>query len=109
MVSTQTPKQKVRTSAEMFPLIEEWESSGLPQKEFCIDRRIKPHIFWYWLRQYRDSKQHPGKEAGGFIPVEVEGPATPAVLAEIIYPDGTRLVFKERVSLAVLRELVSKD
>ena len=108
MVSTQSPKPKLRRSTEMFPLIQEWEGSSLSQKAFCTLHEIKPHIFWYWLRQYRESKQPSKKEVTSFIPIEVEEPDTPAVLAEIIYSDGTRLVFKERVGLALLQGLLPK-
>ena len=88
----------------MFPLIAEWEHSDLSQKEFCALHAIKPHVFWYWLRRYREE----GQPAPGFVSVEMEEAPLESVLAEVIYPDGTRLVFKERVGLVILQGLLPK-
>ena len=93
----------------MFPLIQEWEGSGLSQKSFYKRHGIKPHIFWYWLRRYRDS-QGPlvSQEATGFVSVQMDPPSAESVMAEIIYPDGTRLILKEGVSLSFLQSLLVK-
>lgn len=109
MVSTSNgTQQRVRTSTEMFPLIRAWEESGQSQKEFCIAHGIKPHIFWYWLRRYREDKHQQKEPPKGFIPVKVEAATEDTVLAEIIYSDGTRLVFKERVGVKLLQSLLPK-
>ena len=92
----------------MFPLIEQWERSGLSQKEFYSHHGIKPHVFWYWLRRYREEGQLAPQEGQGFVSVEMEEVPAKFVLAEIIYPDGTRLVFKERVGLGLLQGLLPK-
>ena len=104
------PQARTRSTAEMFPLIREWERSGLSQKEFYTHHGIKPHVFWYWLRRYREEGQVAPQEAPGFVSIEMEGPEASAesVLAEVIYPDGTRLVFKERVGIGLLQGLLPK-
>lgn len=98
----------MRNSQEMFPLIRQWEKSGLSQKEFCAERGIKSHVFWYWLRQYRNRKQKPEKAVKDFITLEVESNLHQALMAEIIYPDGTRLIFKEGVGMKFLQGLLPK-
>ena len=108
MVSSNGTPQKVRTSREMFPLIRSWEESGQSQKEFCVGRGIKPHIFWYWLRRYREDQDEAKESPNGFIPLKVEAAAEESVLAEIIYSDGTRLIFKERVGMKLLQSLLPK-
>ena len=108
MATSKQSQQSTRRSAEMFPLIRKWERSNLNQKEFCALHDIKPHIFWYWLRRYRDQEHLASKEVPGFVSVEMEEVADEGVLAEVIYADGTRLMFKERVGLTFLQGLLSK-
>lgn len=99
----------MRSAEEMFPLIREWERSGLSKKEYYTRYEIEPHVFYYWLRRYREEGE-PAPTAGrGFVSIEVEeGLQGEEALVEIIYPDGTRLVFKERVSTAFLQEVLPK-
>jgi transposase-like protein len=99
----------MRSVEEMFPLIQEWGRSSLSQKEFYTHHRIKPHVFYYWLRRYREEEEPASKGAGGFVSVEMaEEEPSEAVLAEVIYSDGTRLVLKERVSAAFLQGILPK-
>ena len=107
MVTNNQFSQGNRTSAEMFPLIRQWEESDLNQREFCARHGIKPHIFGYWLRRYREQQQ-PSDKSKGFIPIEVEAASGAAVFAEIIYVDGTRLVFRDRVEVKFLQKLLPK-
>lgn len=108
MATGHQPQARTRSAAEMFPLIQEWERSGLSQKEFYTHHDIKPHVFWYWLRRYREEGQPAPQEAPGFVSVEMEEAPAEFVLAEVIYPDGTRLIFKERVGIDFLRCLLPK-
>jgi len=43
-----------RTSAQMFPLVERYESSDQPQKTFCELHGINIGTFQYWLKKYRE-------------------------------------------------------
>lgn len=108
MATSKQSQQSTRRSAEMFPLIRKWERSNLNRKEFCALHDIKPHIFWYWLRRYREEGQVAPKEGRGFVSVEMAESPEEAVMAEVIYPDGTRVVFKERVGLSFLQGLLCK-
>lgn len=103
------PQSKTRSASEMFPLIQEWEGSGLSQKAFCNHQGIKPHVFWYWLRRYREQQGAlVDQERPGFVSVEMDQVPAESVLAEVIYPDGTRLILKEGVSLSFLQSLLHK-
>lgn len=108
MVTSKQSKSSPRNSAQMFPLIREWESSGLSQKVFCAERGIKAHLFYYWLKRYRETDQSDRSIGRGFVSVEVEPSSVGVVLAELIYADGTRLVLKERVGVDFLRALLAK-
>ena len=46
--------QTRRTSDQMFPLVERYESSDQPQKEFCEIHGINIVTFQYWLKKYRE-------------------------------------------------------
>ena len=110
MISINGRQKKIRSSTEMFPLIRSWEESGQSQKDFCANQGIKPHVFWYWLRRYRE-EGHQAKDrpkGQGFIPLKVEAAMEESVLAEIIYANGTRLIFKERVGIKLLQSLLAK-
>ena len=48
-----------RTSEQMFPLVEKYESSGQLQKDFCEHHDISIGTFQYWLKKYR--LEDPGK------------------------------------------------
>lgn len=108
MSKTEDGSSKLRSSSEMFPLIEEWKQSGLSQKEFCIRHGLKPHILCYWRRRYVERDQSVVDQAKGFVSIEMEQQMAQSVLAEVVYSDGTRLVFKERVGLAFLQGLLGK-
>jgi len=93
----------------MFPLIQEWERGSLSKTEFYTQQGIKPHVFYYWLRRYREEGEPAPKASRGFVSIEMEEEALGEVaLVEVIYSDGTRLVFKERVSTAFLQGLLPK-
>ena len=97
-----------RSASEMFPVIEEWKQSGLSQKEFCKGHGLKPHILCYWRKRYEERGQKEVEQAKGFVSIEMDQQIDQSVLAEVIYSDGTRLVFKERVGLSFLQGLLPK-
>jgi hypothetical protein len=47
---------QVRTEAEMFPLVESWQKSGLTQKEFSQQQGISDQVFYYWVARYRKAQ-----------------------------------------------------
>lgn len=93
---------------QMFSLIEAWRSSGQPQQAFCTEQGITYHRFGYWHKRYREHKQSASAAVGSpaFIPLSIAGPAINAA-AEIIYPDGRRLLFHQGVEATFLKALLS--
>lgn len=59
-------KNEVRE--RMMVMIEDWKSSGLKQKHYCVARNIAYHVFHYWYGVYR--MDSPGKES--FLPVKIK-------------------------------------
>jgi len=64
-------------------LITERQTSGLNVREFCKERNIKEHIYYYWLKRLREAtcKSMPTVSAPVFAPVtlsEVKIPDQPA-------------------------------
>ncbi len=49
-------RQARLTSAEMFPLVERYESGGQQQKEFCEFHDINIGTFQYGLKKYREER-----------------------------------------------------
>ena len=90
---------------QMFSLIEAWRSSGQPRQAFCKEQGITYHRFGYWHKRYREHHKSTPAPSPSFIPIAVAAPANPA--AEIIYPDGRRLLFHQEVEATFLKALLS--
>jgi len=41
----------------MYNLVEQWQQSGVSQKQFSAEHNIKLATFSYWAKKYRISKQ----------------------------------------------------
>jgi len=77
---------KRRSKEEMYPLIEEWKSSGLTKQAFCEQRGIVKSVFFYWCKKYREDQS-----VGGFLPINVIGDKSQNAKAshiEIEYPNS---------------------
>jgi hypothetical protein len=88
---------------KMFGSIASWLSSDLSQKQWCQDQGITYHIFHYWYRKYRD--EHPESTGdNSFVRLTV----TPEVGAscEVIFTDGTKILFREGVPAQYLKILL---
>lgn len=103
------------TQQQMFSMIASWQQSGLTQKDYCEQHSIRYHVFHYWYKKYRDTQFVDAKEHS-FIPLQVQpavgaaagGSVTPAgVYAEMVLPDGRRLLFHQHVSADYLKALIS--
>ena len=42
---------------EMYDLIERWDSSGLTQKNFCLQEGVSVSTFGYWRKRYIEYRQ----------------------------------------------------
>lgn len=52
---------------EMYDLVEQWQQSGVSQKQFSCERNIKLPTFMYWVKKYRLNKQ----DDPGFAPIAI--------------------------------------
>lgn len=98
-----------RTEAEMFPLVEQWQSSGQTQKVFCATHDISVSVLAYWLRRYRDrytdsSDQADCRPEAGFVAVQM-ATSNPTAL-EVSLPSGVVLRFGQVVPVGYLKALL---
>jgi hypothetical protein len=88
---------------QMFASISSWLSSELSQKQWCQDRGITYHVFHYWYRKYRD--EHPeSTDISSFVRLTVK--PEPGASCEVIFTDGTRIVFREAIPAQFLKSLL---
>jgi transposase-like protein len=84
---------KQRKQSKMYPLVQEYLSSEVSQREFCQGHQIKVHTFQYWLSKYKQ-EQIKENHVDKFIPIEINDP--PALLNQIVrisYPSGMTIEF----------------
>jgi transposase len=94
-------KEEVRQ--QMFVLIDQWQQSGLSQRAFCEQVNLSYHIFHYWYKRYRNKESKP---LSSFIKLAVSSPSICSA-AEILLPDGKRILFHQGVSADYLKALIS--
>lgn len=92
------------TRQKMFSLIDQWQQSDSTQKLFCHQNNLQYSVFHYWYKRYRN--QHPDTETSKqFIKLAVS-PLTGPGYAELILPDGKRLLFHQPVTSDYLKTLI---
>ena len=88
---------------QMFASIASWQSSELSQKQWCQDQGITYHVFHYWYRKYRD--EHPeSTDNNSFVRLTVNPEA--GASCEVIFADGTKIIFREAVPVQYLKSLL---
>lgn len=87
----------------MFSLIEVWKLSGKTQREFCLEKDLGYHKFHYWFKKYND--QNGPADDSPFMSIPVGSSADGGL--EIVYPDGRRLIFHQRVDVGFVRALLA--
>jgi hypothetical protein len=88
---------------KMFSLINQWQQSNMTQKLFCEQNNIRYYVFHYWYGRYR--KQHT-EPSPGFIKLAVS-PSSTTTYAELVLPDGKRLLFHQPVTSDYLKTLIA--
>ena len=85
--------RKQRNQSEMYPLVEEYLSSDISQREYCQRHQIKVHTFQYWLSKYKQDQIKQNQE-DKFISLEVNelSPSLNQVV-RISYPSGMIVEF----------------
>jgi len=88
---------------EMFASITSWQTSDLSQKEWCRQQEIPYHVFHYWYRVYRTEHPEPGNNSP-FVRLTVKADAN--ACCEVVFADGTKVVFREPVSVQYFKSLL---
>jgi hypothetical protein len=100
-----------RRAQEMFPVVECYLKSGLPQKVFCKSEGIALSTFQWWLSRYR--KQNVSKQVShrsqspAFIAVKPQAAIASSATAILTYPNGVSLRLTGIIEPALLRELIT--
>jgi hypothetical protein len=88
---------------KMFSSITSWLSSELSQKQWCQDQGITYHVFHYWYRKYRDEHSD-STDNNSFVRLTVTSEAVAG--CEVIFTDGTKIIFREAVPAQYLKNLL---
>jgi len=95
-----------RTSTEMYPLIEKWESSGQTREVFCTENNLTIGLFAYWRKKYVAAHSTNDKDSSAsFIPIEFSGVDSSPVLELTV--GSSRLTFYQLPTANYLKELLS--
>jgi len=101
-----TKAQREAIRSKMIAVVKESEESTLSAKDFIASKGIRPHIFYYWKRQYLNSKVRTKKKTP-FIPITInEKQSTTDGQIEFFFFNGNRAVIKGEVSAAMMRTLM---
>lgn len=96
------------TISEAADLMEQWQSSGLCVKQFCIQSGINKATFYYWRQRLKEDEL---ASSTTFLPINFAQPdrgkkiqATEKL--EFIYPNGVRLSLSSNCDLNLIRQLI---
>ena len=81
---------KQKTASEMYPIVEEYESSQANRLDFCKSKNLTPSVLYYWRRKYLDEQVNvkSGEDIRlGFTEVIPDSERK----LEISYPNGVRV------------------
>ena len=96
-------KQALRE--KMFSMIEDWKQSGARQQVYCKEHSLAYHKFHYWYNRYKKTVIPDRGDGQAFIRIDMPAQALKGC-AEIIYPDGKRLMFHQPVAVHFLKALL---
>ena len=102
---------EIRTRVRMAQwqsIIKECKESGMTVAEFCEDRNISWHAYYYWLRKIREYITHPQTTETEFVqlpsPVEVSAPTNPGTIT--IHIGGVAVEVEGNVNRASLKNVL---
>ncbi|EKB51207.1 IS66 family insertion sequence element accessory protein TnpA [Cecembia lonarensis] len=75
---------------EMLKLLEEFEVSGMTQRDFSASKGMGFHKFNYWYRKL-NKEQMGGDQLNGFFRVDAGTVGSSGRDLELIYPNGVKL------------------
>ena len=93
---------------EMFSLISNYEESNISAREFYNQHNRPEHVFYYWLRKYKEAHRPSEK---GFLPVEISSPVSSQANdsrgdIQIHYPNGVLVTLDRSVSISKIKALI---
>jgi len=92
----------------MIALIEQWQKSGMRQKDFYLQHNIPAHVFYYWHRCYKKQQQNKvvreSPSSNQFIELKASG-TEPINSIEIRLPNGIQIFLNDQVSVDYLKAL----
>ena len=90
----------------MYPLIEQYLSSGQSQADFCRLHQLKVCTFQYWLGKYRRADRSVEVPSSGFVSLEVVEALQESYALEIREASGRHLCFRDLPSAQYLKALL---
>lgn len=97
---------------EWAKMVQECQSSGLSNREFCRQNGISEKTYYYRLRQLRESVIARSSQQGTLVKLEDDTPAVPDQMLRIQFC-GARLELPESVDMdavaALLRSIQCHD
>ena len=92
----------------MLALIEQWQSSGMRQKDFYQQHNIAAHVFYYWHKCYRKQQDKTDKalsSSNSFIELQPQATGLKNNI-EIRLPGGIQIFCNDQVSVDYLKALI---
>ena len=91
----------------MLSLIEQWQQSGISQKDFYKRHNIPAHVFYYWLKRYKEQQSGLDQSftSSGFIQLQPSAVAFAGNI-ELQLTNGNRIIFHQPVSVDYLKALI---
>ena len=83
---------------EMNMLVEEWQESGMTQKDFSREHNIKLSRLRYWIRKNREEMSREG-----FLSFSLPGEN----IIRLLYPNGIELQMPAGTPVPVIRSLLN--
>lgn len=90
-----------KTQQEMFPLMEQWATSGESRESFCKLHTIPLSTFSYWRGKFIKAQSH-REGSPDFVKLQ----PTTATRLEVVYPNGVTVRVVENLDLVSLRALI---
>jgi hypothetical protein len=99
----ESDKSKYRE--KMLSIVEDWKQSGQNQNSYCKAHSIPYHRFHYWYKRYKIVHSTANDPLSSFIEVQFPSQQSHSY-AEVIYPDGKRILFHQGVEVNFLKALI---
>ena len=97
-------EKESKNREELSGMLRRWRASGLSQVKFCEQEGVSFHRFYYWYKKLRVVEQ----TSGSFVRLKPEMPGCGDIRprTEVYFANGNRIIFRENIPVARLRQLV---